>query len=100
MSAQSHCDTFSANFYVKNCLDLAKRVTSKCITCSLNSPNYNRKTRGSSRQDELNVNPGQCYYMDCLYLNTTEDDYKYCIVFVDRVTSYISEVPLKALKID
>ena len=29
MSAQSHCDTFSANFYVKNCLDLAKRVSSK-----------------------------------------------------------------------
>ena len=33
MSAQSHADTFSANFYVKNCLELAKRVVKKCVTC-------------------------------------------------------------------
>ena len=38
--------------------------------------------------------------MDYIYLNTTEDGYKFCIVFVDRVTSYISAVPLKALQIN
>ena len=100
MSAQSHTDTFSANFYVKNCLELAKRVVGKFLTCSLNSPNYNQKTSGSSRTDELNANPGQTIYMDCIYLNTTDEGYKFCVVFVDRVTSYITAIPLKALQID
>ena len=59
MSAQSHCDIFNANFYVKNCLGLAQQIISKCLTCNLNSRNYNRKTSGTSRQDKMN--PGHTF---------------------------------------
>ena len=39
LSAQSHTDFFGANFYVWDCLGLAKSIVSRCITCTLNTRN-------------------------------------------------------------
>ena len=100
MSAQSHVETFSANFYVKGCMEIAKRVVQKCVVCQLNSNNYNKKTSGTSRAESLDISPGETVYIDSIYLNSTHEGYKFCVVFVDRVSSYITAVPVKALKID
>ena len=81
-------------------MEIAKRVVQKCVVCQLNSNNYNKKTSGTSRAESLDISPGETVYIDSIYLNSTHEGYKFCVVFVDRVSSYITAVPVKALKID
>ena len=38
-------------------------------------------------------------YIDSIHLNCTSAGYKFCVVFVDRVSSYLTAVPVKALKV-
>ena len=83
MSAQSHVETFSSNFYVKGCMEIAKRVVKKCVVYQLNSNNYNQKTSGTAREEALNSSPGEIVYIDSIYLNCTHEGYKFCVVFVD-----------------
>ena len=42
---------------------------------------------------------GEIVYLDSIYLNSTSAGYKFCVVFVDRVSSYLTVIPVKALKV-
>ena len=82
MAAQSHAESFSANFYGKGCLEIAKKVVKSFVIFQLNSNNYNKKTSGSSRSESLNRSPGEIVYLDSIYLNCN-----------------LTAVPVKALKV-
>ena len=100
MSGQSHVESFLSNFYTKGCSEIAKRVVKSCVICQLNSVNYNQKTSGITRGESLNTSPGEIVYVDSIHLNSTSAGFKFCVVFVDRVTSYLTAVPVKALKVE
>ena len=99
LSAQSHSEMFGANFYVRDCLNLAKSIVSRCVTCSLNTRNYSKKTSGRTREDELSTAPGHTYILDVMYLNESES-YKNVLIFVCRTTSFIACIPIKSVTTD
>ena len=72
LSAQSHTEIFGANFYVRDCFSLTKSIVSRCITCTLNTRKYSKKTSGKTREDELSTAPGHTYILDVMYLNESE----------------------------
>ena len=71
-----------------------------CVICDLNRAPYNQKTSGTSRAESLLSRPGELIYIDSIYLNKSSSGNKYCIVFVDRLTSYITAIPVTNLKVE
>ena len=85
MSAQSHFESFSSNFYTKDCKNIALRVVKSCVICELNRAPYNQKTYGTSGKESLLCRPGEIIYVDSVHLNRSSTGNKYCVIFVDRL---------------
>ena len=55
------------------------------------------KITGSSRTHESDTTVGQTYIGDIAYMPASRRGYRFCLVIVERLTSFISAIPLKSL---
>ena len=89
---------FNSSFYATELDKVANKVVKNCIICQICKNSYKRKQIGKARTFESNVTPGKVICSDICYLprdNTTQD--KYLVLFTDRLTSFVSGVPIKTL---
>ena len=71
-----------------------------CVICELNRAPYNQKTSGTSQEESLLCRPGEIIYVDSIHLNRSSTGNKYCVISVDRLTSFITAVPVTNLKVE
>ena len=88
---------YNLNFYTPNISSLMKKIKESCTVCILTRRNYKRKVSGSTRQFEDSIQPGQHIQADVMYLPRDKNNYKFCLIIIDRLTSYLSCFPLKDL---
>ena len=77
---------------------MATKVVKTCIICQICKNSYKRKQIWKARTFESDVTPGKIICSDIVYLPrdcSTQD--KYLVLFTDRLTSFVSGVPLKIL---
>ena len=58
---------------------------------------YKHKIKGSNRTFESNTQVGQIYVGDIAYMPQSSRGFKFCLVLVERLTSFVSAIPLKSL---
>ena len=63
----------------------------------LASTSYKHKISGSKRTYENNTQVGEVYFGDIAYLPQSRRGYRFCLVIVERLTSFVSAIPLKSL---
>ena len=97
MSIKPLTDKFNALFYVPDVHRRASKVIEACLTCLLASTSYKKKISGTSHTHEDNTTVGQHYIGDIAYLPPSRRGYRFCLVLVERLTSFISAIPLKSL---
>ena len=95
-SADQTLKIFTLNFFCPNQSEIIKKAINSCSICQICKPNYHRKSIGESRTYEDNLCPGAITVADILYLPRDEHQYKYVLMFIDRLTGYTSAVPLKS----
>ena len=78
---------FSLNFHATDQDKLISKI----------SKSYKKKSAGSRRTFDEELKPGNTVVADVLYLPRDSQDYKFIMLFVDRLTSYAMAVPLKNL---
>ena len=91
------CKLYQINFYTPNLNKIAKSIKNDCVICTLCKRNYKHKAVGLERKFENNENPGKHLIADVIYLNQDNLGYKYCLLLVDRLTSYTTAYPMKKL---
>ena len=91
------CKLYRINFYTPNLNKIARQVKNDCVICTLCKRNYKHKAVGLERKFENNENPGKHLVADVVYLNQDNLGYKYCLLLVDRLTSYTTAYPMKKL---
>ena len=96
-SNQQMMKLYNLNFYTPNISNLMKKVKESCSVCILTKRNYKRKVSGSKREFEDSIQPGQHIQADVMYLPKDKNNYKFCLIIIDRLTSYLSCFPLKEL---
>ena len=74
-----------------------KKIKESCSVCILTKRNYKRKVSGATSQFEDSIQPGQHIQADVMYLPRDRYNYKFCLIIIDRLTSYLSCFPLKDL---
>ena len=87
-------DRFSCLFYVPNLIEKASKVIKSCLTCMLAQTSYKHKIKGSNRTFENNTQVGEIYVGDIAYLPQSSRGFKFCLVLVERLTSFVSAIPL------
>ena len=88
---------YNLNFYTPNLSGLMKLIKDGCCVCTLTKRNYKRKVSGLTRDFEDSTSPGQHIQADVMYLPKDKFNYKFCLIVIDRLTSYLSAFPLKEL---
>ena len=58
---------------------------------------YKHKISGSKRTYENNTQVGEVYFGDIAYLPQSRRGYRFCLLIVERLTSFVSAIPLKSL---
>ena len=91
------CKLYQINFYTPNLNKIAKSIKNDCVICTLCKRNYKHKAVGLERKFENNENPGKHLIADVIYLNQDNLGFKYCLLLVDRLTSYTTAYPMKKL---
>ena len=97
LSIKPLTDRFSYLFYVPNLHEKASKVIKSCLTCMLAATSYKQKISGSKRTYESNRQEGEVYIGDIAYLPASTRGYRFCLVLVERLTSFVSAIPLKTL---
>ena len=59
-----------------------------------------QKISGSKRTYESNTEVEEVYVGDIAYLPPSRRGYRFCLVIVERLTSFVSAIPLKSLNAD
>ena len=90
-------DQYSNLFYTANVIGKANDVLKKCVSCTLAPVSYVKRIKGEKRANETDTTPGANYVIDCAYLPQSNRGYKFALILVDRLTSFVSAVPLKSL---
>ena len=85
-------------FYCKNIPAVVHSTIANCALCTLAKAPYKRNFSGEKRSHESDIIPGQHWYVDIIHLPASTQGHKYCMVMVERLTSYIALFPLKTLK--
>ena len=93
-------DKFCSLFHVPNVFEKASKIIKSCLTCLLASTSYKQKISGSQRSYENNTKVGEVYIGDIAYMPRSRRGYRFCLVIVERLTSFISAIPLKSLNAD
>ena len=91
------CKLFSLNFYNTSTMDIAKKVYRACTACQLLKRNYKRRFVGSRRTEADNLTPGAHLVCDVAYMPRDKHGFKFCIMFVCRLTGYLVSFPMKTL---
>ena len=89
---------FNSSFYATELDKVSNKVVKSCIICQICKNSYKRKQIGKARTFESDVTPGKIICSDIVYLPrdcSTQD--KYLVLFTDRLTSFVSGVPIKIL---
>lgn len=89
---------FNSSFYATELDKLATTIVKSCVICQICKNSYIRKQIGQARTFESDVTPGKIICSDIIYLprdNSTQD--KYLVLFTDRLTSFVSGVPIKVI---
>ena len=97
MSIKPLTDRFNALFYVPDVHKKAAKVIEACLSCLLASTSYKKKISGTSRTHEDDTTVGKNYVADIAYLPPSRRGNRFCLVLVERLTSFISAIPLKSL---
>ena len=90
-------DRFCSLFHIPNVHEKASKVLKACLSCLLASTSYKQKITGSSRTHEKETKVGQTYVADVAYMPPSRRGYRFCLVLVERLTSFLSAIPLKTL---
>ena len=61
MSGQSHFESFNANFYTKNCRNIALRIVKSCVICELNRAPYNQKHQEHHGKNHCSVDQAKLF---------------------------------------
>ena len=88
---------FKLNFFSFDQIRLIKEATNRCDICAICKNSYKKRSAGDQRTFEDELAPGATIVADVLYLPRDNENYKFIILFVDRLTSYACGVPLKEL---
>ena len=97
LSIKTLTDRFDALFYVPDVHKKAAKVIEACLSCLLASSSYKKMISGTSRTHEDDTTVGKTYVADIAYMPPSRRGYRFCLVLVERLTSFISAIPLKTL---
>ena len=88
---------FNMNFYVRNAEHIVANLKQTCLFCRLNSDRRKLHVKGTYRtfQDDLQLN--KVWTADILYLPKSAEGYQYILTMAEKITSYITAIPLKIL---
>ena len=75
----------------------ASKVVSGCVSCNLAATSYKRKITGTAHTLENDMTVGKNYIADVAYLPPSRRGNRFCLVMVERLTSFISALPLSTL---
>ena len=76
---------------------ISRKVIKGCLHCELNKRRRRLLVKGSRREFESNVCPGEVWILDCLYLPKSSSGHSFVLVLTERLSSYIAAIPLRTL---
>ena len=90
---------FSSVFYTPDAAKMARHIIQNCCVCQLNKKHYKPTTSGKNRGNEDNLEPGAIWQIDCIFMPKSKFGFKYILILIDRLTSYVVCIPLRALTV-
>ena len=97
ISRDNLVDQYNCNFYTKGIENISRKVIKGCLHCELNKRRRRLLVKGSRREFESNVCPGEVWILDCLYLPKSSSGHSFVLVLTKRLPSYIAAIPLRTL---
>ena len=88
---------YNSNFYTKGIESVSRKVIQGCLHCVLNARRRKLLVKGSRRQFESNMTPGEIWVLDVIYLPRSNSGHNFVLVLTERLTSYLAAIALKSL---
>ena len=90
---------FIRNFYAENSAILSKKITETCTICILNKGNYLKKTKARKTLNENSTKLGAIWYADIAYMLGSKGEYKFAVIFCERVSNFITIFPARTINV-
>ena len=97
ISTQNLISQYNNNFYTRGIDSISRKVVEGCLHCSLNVRRRKLLVKGTRRQYERNMVPGEIWSCDLIYLPRSNSGHNFVLTLTERLSSYLAGIALKSL---